>query len=626
VFQSLQPAITVLIALAPAGTALAWGRSIRRHLDDPLLAERLFAKRRRTGMVFGAAIGLLLASALDQCVWAIPLLVLSRMAAGYPLRKMLHNETWSLGAYLSFFTRLFIAVFGLWMLLLMLPFAAKAAGPDDWIVGLILAAIAVAWHRDSSTVFRWLLGARTVDDQAVVARFGSLLKECGLSAVSLEQVDLHGGAFANAVALASIRSPAVVITDTLLARLDRDETIAILAHELAHLEFYTPSRLRRNSAIVYGLAAVGALWSPVLRVTVPQAPWAVPLLWPVLLFTVSLFRVRHRQKHETESDLRAVVLTGDPEAVVRALTKLHAFARLPRRRDAEFERHATHPSLARRLQAIRAASEIPQTAINEAATFSASQGAVSVTFHEGHLEWRDGRSASRRIEYGQLEELRIRVRVFGHPRLIAVDSAQRRSEMSLAPGDVARVQSLLDTVDARLAKAALPGAVPVSMRRVLSLLAIFSGLAVGHISVLIAGLLELVRPAPQMAAALGASAVTAAVLTWRDGGACPGEQPPPWVVLTLSLAGTALLGVAFASRREATLMLAPKPVPLLACCVALAWVAVLLHVVDWPTVSVITLGGAGALAFSRSAHVRWAAVPMALAGVFAAFFHAIISR
>jgi Zn-dependent protease with chaperone function len=65
-------------------------------------------------------------------------------------------------------------------------------------------------------------------------------------------------------------------------------------------------------------------------------------------------RAAKSQQHETESDLRAAALCGDPEALVRGLVKLHLHARIPRRYDVDIERAASHPSLVRRIQAIRA--------------------------------------------------------------------------------------------------------------------------------------------------------------------------------------------------------------------------------------------------------------------------------
>jgi len=628
VFPNLNPAITILIALLPAMLALALGRGLSRHLDDPLLPERLFAIRRRTGPLFGVAIGLLLATSPARYFWAIPLMAIARMAAAYPFRKTLHGETWSFGAYLSFFTRLVVAVFGLWTLLATIPFAAMAAGSWDWVVGVPLAAIVVVWHRKYSAVFRWMLRSRPVKDGEVVSRFERMVKACGLPAVSLEEVEMHGGSFANGVALPSIRRPAVVVTETLIARLDRDETVAILAHELAHLEFYNPSRLRRNNAIVDALAVMAALWHTLFRVMTPETLWAAPLFWPVLLFGVGVLRAQHRQKHETESDLRAAELTGDPDAVVRALTKLHVFARLPRRWDTELERHATHPSLARRIQAIRAAGgtvHTSQMTLGEPVVFSAPKGGASVTFHEDQLEWGEAGSTIRTLEYAQLAELRIRAHAFGKPRLVAMDST-RRLEMALAPNDIARMQSVLDIVDTRLAKAEAPAVVPFRIRRVLSLLAIFAGMSVGQMSVLITGLLELVRPAPQMAAALGASALGAAVLRWHDGGAW---YNPFWILLTLLLSGAALIGVAVANRGEAPRKITPRLMAVLAGCSVFMWALVLMHGVnalelhrsarEWPGVFILTLAMAGALALSPSPRMRWVAAPVALTALFAGF-------
>jgi hypothetical protein len=105
----------------------------------------------------------------------------------------------------------------------------------------------------------------------------------------------------------------------------------------------------------------------------------------VLLIATLVVRARHRQKHETDSDLRAVAITGNAEAMIRALTKLHTVARMPRRWDANFERRATHPSLARRIQAIHAAAGMAPTPLGGNTTFIATDGERSVTFHEDPL-------------------------------------------------------------------------------------------------------------------------------------------------------------------------------------------------------------------------------------------------
>src|SRR4029079_14682183 len=77
-----------------------------------------------------------------------------------------------------------------------------------------------------------------------------------------------------------------------------------------------------------------------------------------LLGTLAL-RTRWRQEHESASDRRAVELCGDPDALASGLTKLNALGRVPRRWSASVEQRASHPSLARRLAAIRGNSGTP---------------------------------------------------------------------------------------------------------------------------------------------------------------------------------------------------------------------------------------------------------------------------
>ncbi|HEV3214575.1 MAG TPA: M48 family metallopeptidase [Vicinamibacterales bacterium] len=590
------------------------------------MPERLLANRVRKGVVLGFSFGLLAATAPDRLAWALPLLVVARTAAAYPLRKALYNETWSLFAYLSFSGRLIVAIFGFWILIALLPTLAMLAGSRDWIVAGALGAIAVLWSAWYSRILRIVLRTKPVDTPVLVSRFTQLVKDCGLSDVKLEQVPLGGGMFANAVALPSIHRPAVVVTDTVIARFDDDETTAILAHELAHLEYYNKRRLRKINAITYTLIVAGALLSPVLRLTLPQAMTAALVIWPAALMAAMLSRLRHRQKHETSSDLRAVALTGDGEALIRALIKLHAFARLPRRWDTELERRATHPSLARRIQAIRAASGTAPASLGEAATFTGAGTTESISFHDERLEWNERGSATHAINYGQLSELRIAARTSGTPRLVAVDAGKRRWELSLQPGDVARAQAILDIVDVRLGKAAEPSAVPLSSVRLLAWLAIAAAICIGQYSILIVGLLAMAQPASQLAAAAGVSALAAAALTWRDHALSANGDSEAWLALALLVCGVLLIGAAFANRHDPARPALRKLLVVLAASTALAWAAVAISegdvirsVREWPAVTVLALACAGALAFARPRAARWASVPVALAGLFSGF-------
>jgi hypothetical protein len=87
VFDELIPGFwlfAAVIALLP-GLSHWWGsRPLRRSLDDPLLPERVFALQRRTAASYVGAMVILTATARSALLWAIPLLVLTRVLAAYP--------------------------------------------------------------------------------------------------------------------------------------------------------------------------------------------------------------------------------------------------------------------------------------------------------------------------------------------------------------------------------------------------------------------------------------------------------------------------------------------------------------------------------------------------------------
>ena len=117
---------------------------------------------------------------------------------------------------------------------------------------------------------------------------------------------MHGGVFANAVALPSITHPLVLVTSTLVERLDPDETAAILGHELAHIEQYNPRVLRGMARVTWALIAAGALLAPLARLAMPQDRGTLSMLWPAIVVVTLAVRARHRRKRETDSDLEVI--------------------------------------------------------------------------------------------------------------------------------------------------------------------------------------------------------------------------------------------------------------------------------------------------------------------------------
>src|SRR6185295_283117 len=87
----------VILCVVPGAARLLSGRALVALIEDPVLPERLLAHRRR-GMtiLWLVLVSLMVFGGFGSLFWAAPILVLTRAAAGYPLRRALFNERWSL--------------------------------------------------------------------------------------------------------------------------------------------------------------------------------------------------------------------------------------------------------------------------------------------------------------------------------------------------------------------------------------------------------------------------------------------------------------------------------------------------------------------------------------------------
>ena len=422
--------LAAAIALVPAAVAFERGRRLRRFADDPALPERLLAGRRVATQTLAGTIATLLVLTGAAAIWAVPFAIVALAAARLPLRRFLYGETWSLAVYLSFVVRFFLAFWSFWLLVCLLPSLALWAGGAAWIVATAMGVALLLLASWQAEWIRWLMRARPIADEAVRSRFDRLVSAAGLAAPHFRYVDLRGGCVANAIAVSSLRRSAVIVTGPLLERLDTDETDAICAHELAHLEHHNPRRLRRVRLMSRALITGGALLTPLVHMVAPSIAGLACIAWPaVALFTIAVL-VRDRQQQETASDVRAIAITGNPEALVRALVKLHAIARVPRRWDADLERHLSHPSLKRRIQSIRAAAGTPAAALGDTAVFESADGTARAVFGGDSLEWIDGASASYRLGYDRLSDLRVAASGANGTRLVAADRADRSAGRS----------------------------------------------------------------------------------------------------------------------------------------------------------------------------------------------------
>ena len=623
--------LAIAIAAVPAIVTLIRGRRIARFADDPALPERLFASRRKASSVVVFTVAALLIFTGAAATWAIPLTVIAYFAAGFPLRRTLYNETWTLAVYLSFMLRLFVSAWSFWLLVCGLPALALSAGERAWVIALGAGGALMLLASRQTEFMRWLMGAKAVPEP-LRARFDRLLAATALAAPHFEFVDLKGGAVANAVALPSLHRSAVVFTGPLLQRLDPDETDAICAHELAHLEYYNTRRMRQRRVISRLLVAAGAVLAPLMLAAAPSIAWFACAVWPIVVLMAIAALARDRQKHETASDLRAVAMTGNPEALVRALVKIHAMARVPRRWDAELERHMTHPSLKRRIQDIRAAAGTPPAALGHTAAFDSADGTARVVLGDESLEWVEGSSASYRVRYDRLSDLRIAATRTGETILLAADRAGHRWQMPVRGDDVPRIQAVLDIVDVRVEIRPQASTAQPVMVRAAALVVCVVSLNAGMIAVAMVLALTLVRPEGPLLGASGLAAIGGALLVWRDSGGVFGFVPGEFQFAfgaVLFAAAAILLWLAYGRRRDAISMRAWKFVGLIAIAAFVSWLAPMwgggldavgLHqaVRQWPSTVVFPLALAGATMWSSRKALRVASVVAVTTSVIAA--------
>ncbi len=600
-------AVLMAIALAPAALRWWWGRRLLPRANDPALAERMVAMARRTGAASGIALVLLVALEPRATAWTLPLLIFGRLVAAYPSRRALFDERWSLAGYLSFWLRLVAGAYGLWISILLLPLIVPLAGTLDWLAAALLGVVLLAWNMRTTQVVRRALRSRPIDDPILSRRFRTMAEVARLGPVSFERVDLHGGSLANAIALPSRRAPAVLFSDPLLATLDENETVAICAHELAHLEYLTPARVRRMQIGNALLIVLGVSIVPVVRLTGTHTHGLATIGWYVLAFAEAAWRARGRQRNETTSDRRAVTLCGDAEALIRGLTRLYTHARVPRRLDPQVERQATHPSLARRIREIRRTAGLTVSPLSGDARFVAPDRATEVTFHPDRLNWSEGESASHSLSYAHLSEVRVTTPHAGPASLVAVELGGRRWAMDLESEDVARAQAVLDVVDGRLAEPPAPPRVRPALARAFALLAALLALPLGHLGAFLLAVIVSLRPSSSLLAGAGLGTLAAAAITIRDQGAAGSRA---FLALILTVVGMLLLFVARATRYDPDRPRTWWPISLVIAATVLSLGAMLLDGTDAVSLHqsaralsaplVFSIGVAGALLWTRN--------------------------
>jgi len=468
-----------LLAAAPAVYAWWTGRAIRKAIDDPALPELLLDRQKRLVMVTLVAI---IASVFMSAPTGFSILVLLlAVAANYPVRRMVYGDRWSLWQYVRFTTFSAIAFLGPWLYpLIMSSVAVQLArawistpSTRQTLLGLGLGVVAaieyLIWLRYFTPVWLALHQASPLGAEraSLLPRFEAVLERSRVDRrPTVHRYGAPGGQIVNAAALCSLQSRAVAMSDTLLDQLDDDEATAIFAHEIAHQEHFSDAVLRRRRWWSLLLAVLIVVVPPLQLAIGPRYALLIDML---VLFAVLMVFARGQtahQAHETDCDLRAVDLAGNAEAVIRGLTKIHALSRMPRRFSQEFERAATHPSLARRIQAIRSHAALAEEVPDAPTVIASTTPGAFVAFDAQRAYWFEGvpedtpselsvlrevATSIRALAYSELGELRLAAE---KPRMLrATDLAGRSWSVAIRDDDSSRVQAALDRVDVKLGRA-----------------------------------------------------------------------------------------------------------------------------------------------------------------------------
>ena len=322
--------------------------------------------------------------------------------------------------------------------------------------------------------------------------------------------------------------------------------------------------------------------------------------------------------------------------MVSGLVKLHETARLPRRWAMAHEQHASHPSLARRIRAIRAAAGQPPAQVPFPVVLRGTDGSAIVleadrvrylTKAPASEETLDGllagAASAMALPWTDVGELRVDARGTRVPGLVLADRRGTRWTVALAAADVPRVQAALDAVDERLPAVLPAGAGRVRLARVgLVALCALLLVALPWSSALIVAALALLVPGPAALLASAVAAIAAGLLAAAQG------VSTARIALAIAVAGCGawLASVAWRWRREG----GPDDRivhPIAGLSAVIAWTAVVLYA--WtdafalhvaakavPALAILPFATAAAWAWAREPRFRRGlAVPLLLGAI-----------
>ena len=157
-------------------------------------------------------------------------------------------------------------------------------------------------------------------------------------------------------AFAHRNTGAILLSDRLLRLLSQRETEAVMAHEAAHFRPMQKLTVSAAPMAVAGAILVGSFW-PQAKIAVPFLPIVSLLLWRAV-----------RRMQEYDADANAVRATGDPEALIAALTRISTVTGMPLDWGPTAGLFLPHPSMTARFRSIARKAGIRAARVDEVVT------------------------------------------------------------------------------------------------------------------------------------------------------------------------------------------------------------------------------------------------------------------
>ena len=241
------------------------------------------------------------------------------------------------------------------------PFSARAAAVErPWLVVLALLLFLIGSYAFAPALLRRLWRTEKLADPELSRRARAIADR---NAAPFRQIAVWkaGRQFSNALVTGLLpRFRDIFVSESLVAEMEPNELEAIVAHEIGHIK-----RGHLHLYLLFSLSYLGScllLFSalqPILPAYLADTPFGSALTaCAFFFFYFALLFGFVSRRFERQADYFAATNIADPEAYVRALSKLAPGARSSRPRRARLLRWIqTHPPIDERIEFVRRAAE-----------------------------------------------------------------------------------------------------------------------------------------------------------------------------------------------------------------------------------------------------------------------------